>query len=238
MSIPVMIVPVLNRPDLLYAMLASIDHPIEKVIIIDNGDVVDIHGDWTPTLRGVQPIHIISPGHNLGVGASWNLGVKASPLADWWLIANSDLEWGAGDLARIEAQIEPRAAILYKSLGLAAFVLTPPTLAAVGWFDENFVLGYDEDVDYCRRCDLAGVRQVEVGFTGAHVGSATIHSDPELRAWNARSHPANDAYYARKWGGHKQGGETFSSPFNRDGSVREWNLDINRLREQTWPRSR
>lgn len=236
MSIPVMIVPVLNRPDLLYAMLASIDHPIEKVIIIDNGDVVDIHGDWTPTLRGVQPIHIISPGHNLGVGASWNLGVKASPLADWWLIANSDLEWGAGDLARIEAQIEPRAAILYKSLGLAAFVLTPPTLAAVGWFDENIHPAYNEDLDYARRCELAGVRSVEVGFTGSHVGSATIHSDPVLRWRNGQTHAANDAYYAEKWGGAKQGGETFDTPFGKGGHVGDWRLDIERLRRQAWER--
>lgn len=229
-----MIVPVLNRPDLLDAMLASIDHDIDRLIIIDNGGVVD------PLLGGrrMTPfrVTVIGPGHNLGVGASWNLGIKASPLSDWWLIANSDLEWGAGDLARIEAQIEPRAAILYKSLGLAAFVLTPPTLAAVGWFDENIHPAYNEDVDYCRRCDLAGVRQVEVGFTGSHVGSATIHSDPVLRWRNGQTHAANDAYYAEKWGGAKQGGETFDTPFNTGGHVGDWRLDIERLRRQAWER--
>ena len=37
MSIPVLIVPILNRYDLLESMLDSINYPIDNILIIDNG---------------------------------------------------------------------------------------------------------------------------------------------------------------------------------------------------------
>ena len=236
MSVPVIICPVLNRPDLLTKMLDSIDHPVDRIVVIDNGDVID------PLIGGRRmapfPIRVIAPGHNLGVGASWNLGIKATPLAPWWLIVNFDLEWGPGDLARLDETVDPRSATVYKMLGYTAVALTPPALHEIGWFDECFAPAYNDDLDYDRRRELAGVRAVEVGFTGSHVGSATIHSDPDLRRFNGLTHMRNDAYYAAKWGGAKQGGETFSTPFDLGGHVGDWRLDINRLRAQTWPDKR
>lgn len=236
MSIPAMIVPILNRPDLLDRMLASIDHPVDRVVVIDNGDVVD------PLTGGRHQypfvVRVIQPGHNLGVGASWNLGIKATAYAPWWFVANFDLEWGPGDLARLEAMVDPRAAIVYRMFGYAAFALTPHALREIGWFDENLHPAYNDDLDYDRRRELAGIGAVETGFTGTHVGSATIHSDTALRRANGFTHGQNDAYYAAKWGGPKQGGETFTTPFNRGGHVGDWRLDIHRLRDQAWPDKR
>ena len=237
--IPALIVPILNRPDLLDAMLRSIDRPIDRVVVIDNGDVVRglVPGEMPMLLPdGVSEGRIIRPGHNLGVAASWNLGIKVTPHAPYWLIVNHDITFGAGDLARLEETVNPGAAALYYLLGMAAFAVTRHTINAVGLFDEGgFFNGYDEDLDFARRCDLAGLPRVEVGFSGTHVGSATIMADPALRAWNGISHGANDAYYAKKWGGPKQGGETFDTPFNR-GNLREWQFDFERYRNQTWPR--
>lgn len=234
--IPSIIVPYINRPDLLRAFLRSVNRPVRRVLVIDNSGSLD------PFFAGREmlnlPVHVVQPGWNAGVAASWNAGIRGDPLAEWWLICNSDIEFGSGDLARLEAAVEPRAAILYKMLGYAAFAVTPPYLHEVGLADENYVLGYDDDLDWDRRRELAGLPAVEVGFTGTHVGSASIMSDPSLRAANAYSHPRNDEYYRRKWGGEKLGGETFTTPFNRGGSVREWDLDINRLRDQIWPRER
>jgi glycosyltransferase involved in cell wall biosynthesis len=227
--IPVLIVPILNQPELLDAMLGSIDHPVDRVVIIDNGDVLDEGWlTWHPQYR------VIQPGHNLGVAASWNLGMKVTPQAPWWLIVNHDITFGPGDLARLEETVNPAAATIYFMLGMASFAITRYTVNAVGVFDENFAPAYNEDLDFARRLDLLALPRVEVGFSGTHVGSATIHSDPALRAQNGATHMANDAYYARKWGGHKQGGETFSTPFNRGGHVGDWRLDPERLRHQTW----
>lgn len=235
MSIPVLGVAILNQPELLDRLMASIDHPVDRLVVIDNGDVIDpfIGGHRMTPYRA----HVVKPGHNLGCAESWNLIIRANPLAPYWVITNHDIEFGPGDLARLEAAIEPRAAIVYHLLGFAAFAITPPAIHAAGWFDGGFINGYDEDVDYSRRCELAGVRRVEVGFSGSHVGSATIHSDPDLRRWNGISHGANDAYYREKWGGDKLGGETFSTPWN-SGRIQDTRPDINRLRDFTWPREK
>ena len=232
--IPVLIVPILNGPDRLVRLLDSIDVPVARVTVIDNGDVVDrlIGG------RSMYPfvIHVVKPGANLGVAASWNLGIKCSSKAPYWVILNHDLVPGPGDLARLEAAVEPRANAVYYMLGMAAFAVTPPAMSAVGWWDENIHPAYDEDLDWQRRARLVGTVEVETGFTGSHEGSSTIMSDPVLRHANGRTHQANDTYYAAKWGGQKQGGETFSTPFDKGGHVGDWRLDINRLREQAWPR--
>ena len=73
---------------------------------------------------------------------------------------------------------------------------------------------------------------VEVGLS--HVGSATINANPRYREQNGRTHGANDDYYRVKWGGPKEGGETFTTPFNAGGHVGDWRLDPRRLRQQAW----
>lgn len=234
MTIPCLIVPVLNRPELLDRMLASIDHPVEQVIIIDNGACIDTSLGG----RSVMPfkVYVVRLPHNIGVAAGWNLGIQASPLSPYWFIVNSDIEFGAGDLARLEATVEPRANAVYYMLGMTSFAVTPPALQVVGFFDAAITPAYNEDLDWQRRARLVGTKEIEVGFTGTHVGSATIMADPVLRQYNGRTHAANDRYYAEKWGGPKQGGETFTTPFNRGGHIGDWRLDIQRLRDQAWPK--
>lgn len=222
--IPVLIVPILNRPELLDALLASIDHPIERIVVIDNGNVVG-------NLPGVHVIHLP---HNLGVSAGWNLGMKVTPDAPWWLISNHDIEFGSGDLAHLAEVVDPNVPDINYMLGMAAFAITQETLADVGYFDENFHPAYDEDLDYARRAQLVGVKEVQAGFTGKHVGSATIYADLDYRAQNGKTHPANDRYYEAKWGGNKQGGETFKTPFNMNVDIGFWQLDPLRLMRQAW----
>lgn len=230
MSIPVLISPVLNRFDLLGKMLRSIDHPIGKIVLIDNGDIIPDDIVEHPALR------IIRPGHNLGVSASWNLGMKVTPQAAWWLIVGSDVTFGPGDLAKLDELVVPDSDAHYFLDGMSCFAITAVTLSAVGYFDENFHPAYDEDLDWHRRALLVGSERVNPPFTGTHVGSATIRSDPLLRAQNGPTHGANDAYYARKWGGAKLGSETFSTPFNRGGHVGDWRLEPERLAAQSWRR--
>lgn len=221
--IPALIVPILARPELLRAMIESIDYPVEKIVVIDNGGVVP---------ADIEAIHLP---HNIGVAASWNLGIKVTPRAPWWLIVNSDLTFGPGDLERLANTVSPRPA-LYKMLGLAAFAINQATLEAIGLFDESFHPAYNEDIDYQRRADLAGVPHIEVGFSGTHVGSATIFADLIYRRQNAITHPANDRYYERKWGGTKQGGERFATPFNNGFDLTYAPVDYRRIRDQAWRR--
>lgn len=228
--IPAIIVPTLNQPNALQKMILSINRDTEKIIIIDNGGLVtrDLISHDDPVIK------IIHVPHNLGVAASWNLGVKSTPHADWWLICNDDIEFGSGDLERLEQTVDPNIPMLYFMLGMAAFAVTPSLIDQIGWFDEGFVNAYDEDLDFARRCRLAGIEPVEVGWNGKHIGSATIYADQDLRDWNHRSHGMNDRYYALKWGGSKEGGERDTVPFG--GRYVEPGPRMSRLRAQTWPR--
>ena len=114
--------------------------------------------------------------------------------------------------------------------------MTYRAIREAGFFDENIHPAYDEDVDWAHRATKAGVELHDIEFTGRHEGSATIGADSDYRARNAITHGKNDRYYADKWGGEKQGGEVFSTPFNRGGHLGDWRLDIERLRLQAWRR--
>jgi hypothetical protein len=230
-SVPALIIPTLNQDPLQTCL--SVQVPVEQGVIIDNGNRL-LH-DWLEASASV--VHLP---HNIGVAASWNLGIQLTPWAPWWLIVNDDVVFGAEDVLQLEAAMIPSAAGLWlfsDALGLAAFAITRHTLNAVGFFDAGGIHpAYNEDLDFVRRVELAGLPRYETGWSGTHVGSATIHSDPLYKSYNDLTHGLNDEYYARKWGGPKQGGETFTTPFNRGGHLGDWRLDIEVLRRQAWRR--
>lgn len=227
--IPVLGVPVLNRPDLLSRMLASIDVPVDRLVIVDNGDCTgDLPERYWPA--------VTVPPSNLGVAASWNLIIQASPNAPWWLLVNADVEFGPGDLAWLAAHMAPAGPRVATLLEFGAFGINGEAVDAVGWFDENFHPIYAEDCDYEWRCRLAGVPIVRVPSGTRHLegGSVTYRSDPALAARNAETYPENIAYYRRKWGGGPRGGETFTTPFDQGGDLRDWRLSLDRLALQAW----
>jgi GT2 family glycosyltransferase len=229
--IHVLAIPALNRPDLLRRHLASIDEPVERLFVIDNSP--DGSMGEAATELGVE---VVDVGCNLGVAASWNLAMQINPRAPWWMLANVDQEYGPGDLGRVTAAMadpEARVACLCR---FGAFGINRACLERVGWFDENFHPIYAEDADYEHRCLLAGVPVVDLPSATVQLdgGSVSWRSDPAYATANARTYPANLAYYEAKWGGPLRGGERFATPFNAGGLVAEWTLDPARLREQAW----
>lgn len=223
MTVPVIIVPVLNRPDLLEKMLASIDYPVGRTVIIDNGGVVPAH---------IEAIHLP---WNVGVAAAWNLGVKVTPCAPWWLICNSDIEFGEGDLAamvEVMADPSPRVGMM---LGFTAFAVNQATIKQLGFFEEGLVPAYFEDNDYSRRCEIAGVPRVQSQWSGRHEGSATIRSAPEYNLQNGYTFSYNAQFYRQKWGGLPDH-ERFTTPFDRGGPITDITMDIDRYRELAWKR--
>jgi GT2 family glycosyltransferase len=223
--IPVLAIPALNRPDLLRQCLASIDEPVGRLLVIDNSP----DGSMDP--GGVEVIRV---GANLGVAASWNLALKANPQAPWWAIASVDVEFGAGDLGRLAMFMERPEPTVGCLLRFGAFGLNRAALDSVGFFDESFHPIYCEDCDYEYRCKLAGVPIVDVGSGTVHLESGSVSLHAGHTADNARSFPANHDYYRAKWGGPVRGGEVFTTPFDRGGSIRDWTLDPARLRELAW----
>ena len=133
--IPCMIVPILVGPDILRRMLDTIDYPIKKLIIIDNGDALRASSGWP--VEHVQSTKVIKMPANLGVAGSWNLGIKATPFAPWWLITNFDVEWPAGSLRRFAEQAsgadillaqsaQPWSAAIWLTLRKAIAIATQP----------------------------------------------------------------------------------------------------------------
>ena len=219
--------PTISRADLLARALRSIDTVVERLIVVDNSpDGLDLPDDLADRVVWVEP------GSNLGFGGSVNHVIRTNPRAPWWCIANADVEFGPGDLDRLAAEMT--GARWVGVTDWRVFGLTTDAVQAAGLWDENLHPAYDDDCDYERRCDLAGVPRYFIPGTTSHVGSAAIRSDERYARANARSHASNRAYYLAKWGGPPRGGETFTTPFDAGGSVAAWTLDIRRLRDNAW----
>lgn len=231
--IPVLGIPVLNRPDLLAECLRSIDVPVERLVVIDNSGT----GELSNAALAVRPDAIVvDPPANLGVAASWNFVIQTAPAAPWWCLANADIRFATGDLERLAAAMADPAPAVRCLLRFGAFGINAACVDAVGWFDENFAPIYAEDCDYEYRLRLAGVPDIDLpsGAIHAEGGSVTYRSDRRYADRNARTYPANLAYYAAKWGGPPRGGERLASPFGRGGPVSEWTLDRRRLAANAW----
>ena len=159
----------------------------------------------------------------------------AVPAEPWWCIANADTELAPGDLDRLALEMEkPGPRWVGMNGDWRVFGINRECVETVGFFDENFHPCYCEDADYEYRCTLAGVPWYSIPGGASHVGSAAIASDPAFMAANARTYPANRAYYEAKWGGPLRGGERFMTPFECGASVRDWTLGLRRVRELAW----
>ena len=90
--IPVLIIPVLNRYDLLDKSLESIDYPIGDILIINNG-----LEEYVPKRKDLT-IRVLDMPSNQGISGSWNLGIKSYPHAPWWLISSADTSFLPGSL--------------------------------------------------------------------------------------------------------------------------------------------
>ena len=232
--IPVLALPILNRYDLAAGMEASVDHPVGRYYVVDNGGE---YPEDRPFAAGAR--HVCRPGHNLGVAASWNLTIKANPLAPWWLFVNSDAVFGPGDLERLAEHMDSRtgpavASLLDPPMFYSAFAVNAAAIEAVGLWDESYHPCYCEDSDWqARAARIGGVDLARVRSTAGNAegGSVTIR---EPGTDNGRTYPENVRYHIAKWGGppwHEQ----YGTPWNLGGD-----LDVSeqpalsRLRAQAW----
>lgn len=215
--LPNLIVPVLNRYDLLQRMLDSIDHPIRHLVLIDNGDNMD-------KLRFpdyVTHVHYIPLPANLGVAASWNLGIKVLPHHEKWIVASNDIILQPGDLGHFE-DAEPRELVLTEAPpNWQLFCIGEEVVREVGLFDENFHPAYFEDDDYERRAKHHGIpiRKLELGVQ--HDNSSTLRANRSFQERNGKTFADNRQYFMNKQA-------------NFDFSAGDW--DLTRRRRNEWLR--
>jgi glycosyltransferase involved in cell wall biosynthesis len=194
--VPVLIVPTFNRYDLLDRLLDSIDHPVETVIVVDNGG-------RCPQLRIPGTVHqtiVWRIPDNLGVSTSWNFGIVATQSAPWWLIAGDDCQFEPGMLAVIASEARRDAVVLADvQPRWSVFTIGDQVVARVGLFDDNLHPAYFEDNDYAMRCSHKQTPLVSGTGKVRHDNSSTIGADRRIKEHNDTvSFPANKAYFDEK----------------------------------------
>ena len=195
--LPVMIVPVLSRHDLLDRMIKSINYPIRELVIIDNG--AKTHS-WEPTWnQWISKIWHLKMPNNLGVAGSWNLGIKSTPMAEYWLISNFDVEWG-GDSLKMFQELSGSNKLLLSngSPEWCAFSVGWKVVDEIGLFDEAFHPAYFEDNDFERRLKNKGNNlEIERSFIPiSHENSSTLKSG--FQEANKATFSNNESYYREK----------------------------------------
>jgi GT2 family glycosyltransferase len=193
-----LIVPVLNRYDLLERMVSSIDYPVQHLLIIDNGASTVMEDISIDVPDCVEHTTYLPMPANLGVAGSWNLGIKSFPYADRWFIASNDVRFETGALERLSEARRDEITLSGDFPFWQAFCVGYEAVRRLGLFDEGFFPAYFEDNDYRRRAEHAGVTITKIDVPMIHDNSSTINSDDMLRQRNASTFSANNSYFEDK----------------------------------------
>jgi hypothetical protein len=210
-AVPLLGIPILNRPDLLDTLLESIDHPVDTVAIVDNSNGnIEMQRHLSKlqnqTFPCIKRILISRSFINLGVAASWNQILLAFPDAPFALLVNNDIQFSKGTLAKAIQQIDPQQPQLLSLIpepnNYSAFFITAKAWDRIGLFNSSFYPAYCEDLDYRDRirCDteiqiLDGSDYLTSMLDLNTSHSQTIASDPALARFNRTSFALNRLWY-------------------------------------------
>jgi hypothetical protein len=142
--VPVVIVPVLTEHERVDSMLTSFDGFIIDLVVIDNGN----HRTWEPRTSKASNIYHYRMPTNLGVAASWNLGIKATCKSAGWMIVNHDVGFGHNGVSDFFAQASPTNLVLGGKPPWSCFWVGSDVVQKVGLFHEGYHPAYFEDNDY------------------------------------------------------------------------------------------
>lgn len=214
-AIPVVGFAVLTRFDLADRLLGSIDYPVEHLVIVNNSG----KKSWQPRKPDlVKNLWHIEVPFGLGANGAWNLIIKSTPYADYWVLPNDDSYFEPGSLEKIATDIDLAAFNFVKVQPRWSCVV--PTAEAVmraGLWDEAFYPIYFDDDDYERRLKHFGVPFHTIDAVVRHDNSSTLRSGFSER--NQKTFRANQKLHQRKIEAE-------------DYDVRGWSLRIRR--ENRW----
>ena len=183
-----------SRFDLADRLLASIDYPVENLVIVDNSGKRE-YIPVKPEL--VKNLWFIQLPHGLGYGGGLNLIVKTTPFAPYWVLVNDDSVFSPGALEKIHDQVDTDA-INFLSIvpKWSGFVLGEGAVLKAGLFDERFHPIYFEDNDYERRLQAAGVKANFIYAVMEHDNSSTLNSG--FHSQNDETFRANHLLFEKK----------------------------------------
>lgn len=194
--IPAVIIPVLNRFDLLEECISSIDCEVEHLLIVDNSGQYSM-----PTGLYDGKATVLNMPANLGVAGSWNLGIKSFPLAPYWVIASNDIKYAPGQLQKLADTSSPDV-VIKTSESWSSFSIGSNIVKKVGLFDENYHPAYYEDNDYEDRMDRLGLsdllKSADINVI-AYGASTTMQHSQELFNRNIATNESNYQYWQDKF---------------------------------------
>jgi GT2 family glycosyltransferase len=188
-----LIVPVLNRFDLLQRMIESID--VEATVYVINNSGVRQDFEHSNSL---VKMHWVDMPSNLGVASSWNLGIKMLPFESRWFISSADCFFRAGDLELLQTAKTDALTLCSQFPYYQTFSVGEEIVKTIGLFDESLHPIYFEDNDFERRIDKAGLRVDRLPLQLGHDNSSTINSDAKLSERNQFTFANNEKYFRSK----------------------------------------
>lgn len=174
-AIPVLGFATLSRFDLAQRLLDSIDYPIEDLVIVDNSG----KREFEPVIETdlVKNTWVIQVPYGLGANGAWNLIIKSTPHAPYWVIPNDDSYFAPGALATIAAKVDTTA---FNFLDInpkwSCVIPGEGAVLQAGLWDEVYHPIYYDDDDYEWRMEKLGVRFNTIPAKVYHDNSSTLRS--------------------------------------------------------------
>ena len=188
-----LIIPVLNRFDLLKRLVESIDVEATVYVINNSGVVQDFEYD-----NSLVDIYWVNLPSNLGVASSWNLGIKMLPFESRWFFTSADCYFRPGDLELLQTAKSDALTLCDQFPYYQTFAVGEDLVKTVGLFDEALHPIYFEDNDYERRLAHAGMRVDRLPLQLGHDNSSTIASDNSFAERNKATFADNHVYFVLK----------------------------------------
>lgn len=179
--IPVLGFATLTRFDMAQRLIDSIDYPVQHLVIVDNSGTKA----FQPTLsKHIENLWLIQVPHGLGANGAWNLIIKSTPHAPYWVIPNDDAYFEPGALQTIAEQVDTEA---FNFLAInpkwSCVVPGEGAIMKAGLWDEAFHPIYFDDDEYEWRMKQLGVKFNTIDAIVHHDNSSTLKS-----GFNERNH--------------------------------------------------
>ena len=193
-----LIVPVLNRYDLLNRMIKSIDYPVERLLIIDNGSESG-EGEAVCENVNVAKMDVIRISNNLGIAPAWNLGVKNYPFEDIYYFTSNDCVFEPGTLEKLE-QESARDKVTISQLWphWQLFSVGDQVFENCGLFDEAIFPMNFEDDEFQWRVTEMGYEVRAADLPMQHDGQMTFKSNAHYARRNSETYRVNEDYFNQK----------------------------------------
>ena len=162
---------IVNGVSWIRRQISTIDYPVQHYILINNNGRGEINDELDDLMREnhawIQHKHVVHMPANIGCSGAWNLIIKTSMLAPYWMICGHDVAFHPGFLAKMaEAADNQAVGMVHADSGghgcgsWSLFSIRDWVIQEYGLFDENFYPAYAEDLDYVMRLAKRPIKRV------------------------------------------------------------------------------